>query len=191
MKKRLHALFLLFFLAGPSLAQEVEFIMPTTIEIIPGQLSVVFEEGIAEQEAKDIITTLGYEILESTFLPLLLTTTLDEPIPDDVRQALEAEEGITATQFYATQAPIFSAKSETTTRSTPEYRLTVTFEETITQKEAETMLSRHVLLKNLSVEALPDEIIINVGDQDEEAITSLEQRKEVRWVTYIGSGSNQ
>ncbi len=175
-------------LLGPvqAFAQEVEFIIPTEIDIIPGRLSVTFEAGTTEDTARRLIDSLGYRIHNVTFQPLTITGTSVNYISDSALQRLESRPEVLSTRMAALPVDRERAVNPDDIVS-PQYRLAVTFAAGITQRQAREIVSEEVRLHTLDINARPNEIVIDVGEQDEEAVGVLEVQKIVRRVTYVAA----
>lgn len=172
-----------------SVAQEVDFEVPTEINIIQGRLSVAFAEGVGEETAKKLITSLGYSTLQSAFYNLNASARSEKPLTNEELDYLrghanivEANQVFLDNQIYSTDPVQDSAFQR--------YNISLTFKSNTTQKEATQILKRLPTHSFTFAQKPSNEIVIEVGDQDETAITVLQGRDEVKWVTYVGVAGN-
>ena len=177
---------LLAVLALPVFAQEVEFEIPSEIDIVQGRLSVVFEHGVGEEEALQLIRSAGYEIIDVQFSPLVVSGTLTEQISAETIQLIESEATVYSTTIEGSPGAYLAPSQDSENLPRPIYVLITTFTEDISEVEAGEILSNYVAMRNVKIDSIPNEVIIEVGDRDEEAIAQLQGLKQIQWVTYIG-----
>lgn len=161
----------------------MEFEIPTNISIVPGQLSVVFNEDVTEERARTLMKSMHYEILEVKFYPLQMIGGVAEQVSDRILDRLKREEEITDVEYYSTH-DVFSTENPGSESS--RYQIAATFTDGTTESQARKVLKKHLTLDYVKTTALPKEIVIQVGGSDEEAFSLLEHHKAVRWVTYVG-----
>ena len=174
-------------LSAPLFAQEVEFNIPTEIDIVQGQLSVVFNDHVDESEALKIVQQLGYDILDSRFSPLVLNGELIEPVTQMVMEALTAQEEVIEARQYTTPTIVHTTPTETQNEAHPKPMITVSFQAGTTPDRAKKILKKYLKLASMDIHSIPNEIIVAVGAQDEEAFERLQRHKNVKWVSYIGA----
>ena len=180
-------LFLMAYL--PCLAQEVEFEIPSEISIVPGQLSVVFNEEVTEEKARALIESMQYEILELTFSRLQIIGHTDSAVSDQILNRLNNEKGIDSVVRY-TGAEALQGGNITIQDGPTAFMIAATFQDGVKQSRAKRILKKHVRLNAARTVAAQKEIIIQVGDNDEEAFDILQTQKGVRWVTYVGKSGD-
>ena len=184
---RASIILLLFVTAfSPCLGQEVEFEIPEEISIVPGRLSVVFNEDVTEERARGLIASMQYEILEVKFLPLQIIGETESEISDRKLNRMNKEKGVETVVRYSDRVVFQEGDPE----GSPGYRIAATFHDGITESKARKILKKHLRLISAKTIALPKEIVIDVGDNDEEAFDRLQNNKDVRWVTYVGSSED-
>lgn len=178
-----------FFVPETSFAQAVDFEVPTEINIIQGRLSVAFAEGIGEEAANRLMTSLGYSTLQSSFYELHANARSEKPLTKDELTFLREHANIVeANQIYLDNIQSIPPEEN---NAFQQYNISLTFNSTTTQKAAEQILKRLPAHNFTFTQKPSNEIVIEVGDQDETAITVLQGRDEVKWVTYVGvAGSN-
>ena len=178
-------LILFFILCTPILAQEVEFHIPTEIDIIQGQLSVVFNEDVSEDEALAIIKRLNYNVLEINFSPVIITGEVEKAVEDKILRKLHADKRTLEVKQYT--SPVISHDPvETATKQ----MIAVTFQTGQTSTQAKKWLKKRVHLLSVNSQTLPNEMIISVGNQDEEAFEVLQDHKKIKWVSYVGTSED-
>ena len=170
----------------PGLAQEVDFEVPTEINIVQGRLSVAFNDNVHEETARLLVTGLGYDIIESSFGPLYVWATLKSRLtPDQVRR-FEADDRVESLSQTPIPEPVLTINDETFEKNHPDFSLAITFKSNVSQDEAANLLKDITGARISRTEKQPNEIVIDVGDQDAEAFSMLEGLDNVKWVTYIG-----
>ncbi len=179
----------LFFVPIKSMGQEVDFEVPTEINIIQGRLSVVFVDGIAEEAANELIAALGYSTLQSSFYNLNANARSEKPLTtDELSYLREHPDIVEANQVYLDNN--IQSTDPGQNSAFQRYNITLAFESNTTQKEATQILKRLATHTFTFAQKPSNEIVIEVGDQDETAITILQGRDEVKWVTYVGVASS-
>ena len=179
-----YSLFLaLFFYAATSNAQSVDLDIPTEINIIQGRLAVTFYDEVKEEAAHALITSFNYDVLKSTFEPRTIFTSSKEMLSQSVINKLEQDERIIEVTQTALPSDIQATNG---TYDNSQIKIAISFKSHISKKEAENVVVNELALPFSYTIKLPNEIVIEVGDQDEEAVALLQDRDEVRWVTYIG-----
>lgn len=176
-----------FFLSSSLLAQEVKFDVPTQIDIIQGQLSVVFKENVNQEKALQIINQLGYDTLAVNFSPVEVSGQLKKPITEEVLQKIKANNKIIDVIQYLKPGPILSTKDNTSNHSSTEVTVKATFQAGTPHNKAQKLLRRYIKPLSMHAHSLPNELIIEVGTQDEEAFELLQGNKHIEWVSYIGT----
>ena len=179
-------LFLCLLLSIPAFAQEVEFEIPAEIDIVQGQLSVVFQEDVGEKKAIEIIRTFQYEVLETNFSPIVITGQINSKLSDSVLENMKADKLIEEAVQFTTPGPLLSTNEGDEIRDSVEM-ISVTFAFETTRAQARKALDKYVTLLSVQTHQLPNEIIISVGGQDEEAFEQLQNHKDIRWVSYVGA----
>lgn len=170
----------------PAAAQEVEFEIPSEIDIVQGQLSVVFQENVGEKEAIEIINKLQYEVLESNFSPVVISGQIESTLSDSELQKLHTDKLVLEAVQFTTPGPILSTNENADTREAA-YMISVTFAPETTVAQAKKALEKHITLITIQTQKLPNEVIIAVGGQDEKAFQQLQNHKDVKWVSYVGT----
>jgi hypothetical protein len=185
---RLFVLFALSFTLLPASgsAQEVEFDIPTEIDIVQGRLSVTFQDGISEETARLLVTGLGYGIIETAFEPRLVWTTLQSRLSARQMRQLRNDPRVIDVQQTAIPQPVETIADDEREQPNPQFSLAITFIPTVSQEEAAELLDTSIGATLSRSEKRPNELVIEVGDQDAEAFTALEGLDEVKWVTYVG-----
>ena len=184
-------LFLIFVLTvtllpASSSAQEVEFDIPSEIDIVQGRLSITFRDAVTEETARQLVTNLGYEVIDAVFEPGIVWANLQNRLSNrQIRQLTRDPRVIDVAQTAIPQPVETSANDEQPTNN-PQYALVVTLLPTVSQKEATELLASTEGAVFSRMEKRPNELVIEVGDQDAEAFATLEDRDEVKWVTYVG-----
>lgn len=178
---------ILLFCAPVALAQNVDFELPTEINVIQGRLAVAFNEGIAEQEAADLIESLGYGILQTNFTPLMASAATPESIAEEKLETLRKNSLVLEIETYDLQAMVDSPINSTRDVSTAKrYKTQVQFQTHVTMLEALRLLSETTGVDFEITNRPANEIIIDVGDDDETAFSQLDGHAKVKWVTYVG-----
>ncbi len=173
--------------AGTSSAQNVDFELPTEINVVQGRLSVAFNDGVNEQEAQALIESLGYSVLQTNFKPLLASAFTDKPLPEKQLSALRSNpliQEIYESDLQAVQDN--QVRSTLSERRKSRYQTSVRFQPYISGAEALRILSESTNTAFNLVARPANEIIIDVGDEDEIAFTQLDGHVKVKWVTYVG-----
>lgn len=182
-------LFALLFLNNVLYAQEVEFHIPDEIEIIQGQLSVVFNEDVKEAEAVYIIEGYEYEVLKTNFTPVIISGHLESPLDEELIARMIAHEHIQTAEQFVIPAPVLTTRNEAV-HSATEHSIAITFASGVTQNEAKKLLKNFAQPASMTVQSLPNEVVISVGNQDEKAFDLLQENKHVRWVSYVGASGD-
>ncbi len=181
------SLVVILFLCFPAYAQEVEFNIPTEIDIVQGQLSIVFKEDVSESQARQYLEQLPYDILDVNFFPVLITGELEKPLDEKVIQKMREDKRILTVEQQTTPGPILDTNVSTET-GPPRLILHTSYPAGTSSAQAKKALKKHVRrLESIRIESLPNEIIVDVGDQDEEAFDLLQSNKIVKWVSYVGA----
>ncbi|MEM8483943.1 MAG: hypothetical protein AAF564_00260 [Bacteroidota bacterium] len=181
------ALLALLFIAIPVSAQEVDFDVPTEINIIQGRLSVVFNEGIGAADAEVLMKSLGYPILQKHFYEWTSRAHADQMLTEEEVRDIKAQAGVVNVSqtaldnVHSTNAPDDSGSLG--------YLVIVTFASHITRQAAADILEPFSAFDFTAVASPPNEVIIEVGDKDDVAMAVLQNQEQVRWVTYVGIGS--
>jgi|GEM_PF-6035461 len=183
------SLLLVFFLCLSAHAQEVEFNIPTEIDIVQGQLSIVFKEDVSESKARQYLEQLPYAILDVNFSPVVVTGELGKPLEEKVIQKMREDKRILSVEQQTTPGPILDT-NVSVEPGPPKLMLFVTYPAGTSPAQAKKWLRKHVKrLESIRIESLPSEIIVDVGDQDEEAFDLLQSNKIVKWVSYVGASA--
>lgn len=169
-------------------AQEVEFHIPDEIEILQGQLSVVFNEDVKEVEALSIIAGYDYEVLKTNFTPVIVSGNVEAALDADLIHKITADESILTAHQFTMPGTILTTRTEDD--PTPEHRISVTFAAGITKKQAEEALKKYIQLTSMDIQSLPNEVIISVGNEDQKAFDSLQENEHIRWVSYVGTSTS-
>ncbi len=181
------ALGITLFFAAPSQAQEVDFDMPSEINIIQGRLSVVFNEGIGAADAEVLMESLGYSILQKHFYDWNSWSHAEKMLTEEQVHDIKTKPGVV-------KVSQMSLESKNTLRNEdqvfPGYLITVTFASHTTRKAAQEILAPYDEFGFKSNASPPNEVIIEVGDKDEVAMAVLQNQEQVKWVTYVGIGSD-
>ena len=181
------SLLLILFLCFSAQAQEVEFNIPTEIDIIQGQLSIVFKEDVSEPKARRYLEQLPYNILDVNFSPVVIIGELGKPLEERTLQKMRKDERILNVEQQTTSGPILST-DVSIEPGPPKSMLFVTYPAGTSPSQAKKWLRKHVKrLRSMRIESLPNEIIVDVGNQDEEAFELLQSNKLVKWVSYVGA----
>ena len=168
-------------------AQQVEFNIPAEINIVEGRLSVVFKDHVAEEEALQLITQLNYKVLEVSFSPVVINGELKNPVTEEVLGNIRTDKRVLDVTFYTTPTTHLLNTVEETEPSTPSTMISVTFHTGISPSQAKQQLQKYVKLVSSTVHTLPNEIIVDVGSDDDVAFELLQERKQVKWVSYVGA----
>ena len=168
-------------------AQEVEFDIPEEIDIIPGQLSVVFQEGVEKEHAIQVIEQYKYEVLNINFSPIVVSGELKSPLNSERIQKMEAHKSIISVEQLAAGNPSLNLEEETTTEHSLTSTISITFVPGLKQKQVKKLVNKYTQLVTMRIQTLPNEIVIHVGEREEEAFNRLQKNKRVRWVSYIGA----
>lgn len=173
--------------AVPSQAQEVDFDMPAEINIIQGRLSVVFNEGVGAMDAEALMQSLGYPILQTHFYDWTSRAHAEKMLDEDQIRKIEDTPGV----LNVSQMSLGNVQNTTTPDEPafPGYLIDVTFASHITRTDAAEILKSLAGFTFNPVSTPPNELIIEVGDKDEVAMSVLQNQEQVRWVTYVGIGS--
>ncbi len=166
-----------------STAQEVDFEVPSEINIIQGRLSVAFNDNISSEKANEMLVSMGYNALQSTFKFRIAKSTSSSAMKHETLEKLRAHPLVFSAEQSQFTEPVFSTNQD---QEEPQFHITVQFLSHVTEAEAKKVLKKN---SNLSFSFIPkpsNEIIIDVGHQDEEAYLALQERDEVKWVTYVG-----
>lgn len=183
------ALLLMLSFVPSALAQEVEFNIPTEINIVQGRLSVTFKDHVNSDDAKTLIQNLGYAITQESFPQLLVSATSTREIREEEIRYLREEYGLVNLSRSPAPENTRSINRKPAAQA-PRYILTFTFPSTTSKDLA------HKILKDLPItitrmDKRPNEMVINVGDQDAEAMSQLNGHEYIKYVTYLGeAGSN-
>ncbi len=181
------ALFALLFIAMPAGAQEVDFDVPTEINIIQGRLSVVFNEGFGAADAEVLMKSLGYPILQKHFYDWTSRAHADQMLTEEEVREIKAQAGVVSVS-QTSLGNVHSTNASDDAGSLG-YLVMVTFASHITRQTAEDILRPFSAFDFTAVASPPNEVIIEVGDKDEVAMAVLQNQEQVRWVTYVGIGS--
>ncbi len=178
------ALLLMFCFSPFAVAQEVEFNIPTEINIVQGQLSVTFKDHVNPDDAKTLIQNLGYAITQESFPQLLVSATSTREIQEEEIRLLRQEHDLVNLSQRPAPENIRSIKRKPVEQA-PKYFLTFTFPSNTSKDLA------HKVLNELSItitriEKKPNELVIDVGDQDAEAMSQLNGHEYIKYVTYMG-----
>ena len=172
-----------FLLVDSSIAQDVDFEVPSEINIIQGRLSVAFKDNITSEKASAMVESMGYSTLQSTFKFRIAKSTSPSAMEDATLKKLRAHPMVFSVNQSQLTEPIFSTRPD---QEKPRFQITVQFLSHVSEKEAKNVLKKN---SDLSFSFLPkpsNEIVIDVGHEDEEAYLALQERDEVKWVTYVG-----
>lgn len=182
------ALGITLFIAAPSRAQEVDFDMPAEINIIQGRLSVAFHEGVGAMDAEVLMKSLGYPVLQSHFYDWTARAHGNKLLNEDQVRDIKANPGV----LNVSQSSLGSVHTTTSPNDPafPGYLVMVTFASHITRKAALDILKPFDGFSFQPLATPPNEMIIEVGDQDEVAMPVLQNQEQVKWVTYVGIGSD-
>ena len=188
--KQVKLLFILALLVtlspATSSAQEVKFDMPTEINIIQGRLSVAFNDNVHEETARLLVTGMGYDIIDTVFEPRYIWANVRNRLSSNRIRQIEANPKVLSISQTALPQPVLSINDEAVERTRPRFSLAITFASTVSQEEAAAFLKESLNTTIAKSEKRPNELVIDVGDQDAEAFSMLEGRDEVKWVTYVG-----
>lgn len=183
-------LIILFTLTGSGhvLAQNVDFEIPTEINIIEGRLAVAFKDGIREADARALVESLGYDALQVNFKPLSAVAGTPTAMSEEVLSRLKATDGVL--DVHEGQRPE-NTESLTTSPLPPDiemqrYKTWVKFQSHLSQSEAEAILGAFTDVPFSFITKPANEIVIGVGDDDEAAFARLDGHEIVKWVTYVG-----
>ena len=168
-------------------AQEVEFNIPTGIDIIQGQLSVVFKDNVDQEKALQIIEEFGYDTLSVHFSPVVVDAQIEKPISKKILQQIKANTEIWEINQQLIPRTIPGDLDQTPNDLPTEARINVTFKEGTPHKKVLKLLKKYVTLLSFNVNSLPNEMIIDVGEQDEKAFELLQENKHIKRVSYIGA----
>ncbi len=169
------------------IAQNVDFELPTEINVVQGRLSVAFNDGVREQEAQALIESLGYSVLQTNFKPLLASASTDKPLSEDQLNVLRSNPlvlGVDESDFRALDNR--QIKSTIPELKGPGYQTSVTFQPYISENEALRILDETTNTAFDLIARPANEIIIDVGEEDEAAFAQLDGHEKVKWVTYVG-----
>ncbi len=176
-------LILLPFTFLSSYAQEVDFEIPTEINIIQGRLAVAFTDQITEDEANKMISDMGYNVLQTNFASRTAYALSEKQLTEEETNKIEKDSRVVSIAQSELPRDIKSTKaSETKLR----YRIEVSFLNSVTETEARNILSDQKTAAFHIKKKPANELVIEVGDQDEAAFAALQERQEVKWVTYVG-----
>ena len=167
--------------------QEVDFEIPTEINIIQGRLSVAFRDGVKEQAAEALIQSLGYSVLQSIFESRRALSTTGTRLTEEEKSSLENDPHVVNIQQDTLPEHI---RSTTAQHKQPQFSITVFFQSHISEKEAREILHEITAIPFTYPPKRPNELVVEVGDQDETAFVILQGRDEVKWVTYVGVAGN-
>ncbi len=173
--------------SSTGMAQEVDFEVPSEINIIQGRLSVTFKDNIKEQTADELIESLGYSIFQSTFESRLAMSTSEKALTQAEENALENDPRVLGIQQEPLPASVQSTNAQ---RSLPRFNITVSFQSHTSETEAKELLNRVTAIPFTFPQKRPNELVIDVGNEDEAAFAQLDGREEVKWVTYVGVAGN-
>ena len=173
-------------LPASSSAQEVEFDIPSEIDIVQGQLSITFQDAVTEETARRLVTGLGYEVIDAIFEPRLVWANLQNRLSNRQIRQLTSDSRVIDIAQTAIPQPVQTTTHDEHQANNPQYSLVLTLTPTVSRKEAMELLASTVDAVFSRMEKRPNELIIEVGDQDAEAFATLEDRDEVKWVTYVG-----
>ena len=175
---------LLLLCSHQAFAQEVEFHIPDQINIVQGQLSVTFKDHVSLEDAKSLIQNFGYPITKESFPRLHVSATSQRLLGEDELRTLKQEHGVDDLIHRPAPDNIRTINGEPTDQA-PKYILTLSFPGT-TSKEQVQQLLKDLLIKITKMDKLPSEMVIDVGDQDAEAMSRLSGHAYIKWVTYMG-----
>lgn len=168
----------------PAYAQEVEFNIPSEISIVQGQLSVTFKDHVKPEDARKLIQRFGYAITRESFPQLQVSAHTPREITEEEIRLLRQELGLENLNQRPAPEKI-SSSNGISLEQAPKYFLTFTFPSTTSQNMVRKLL-RDLPLTITKMSKLPNELVIDVGDQDAEAMSQLNGHESIKWVTYMG-----
>lgn len=178
------SLFSLAGFAGLAKAQEVDFDVPTEINIIDGRLSVTFQDHVSEPEAQALVMGMGLGILQSNFKELHANSLTDRRFTEQERSQLEKNPRVEEVKDRALPTRI---RSTDNADQLPRYSLAVNFTPNTSQEQALEILQAATPFTFSFIPKPANEIVVEVdGGQEENAVTMLQDQDEVKWVTYVG-----
>lgn len=176
-------LLLLVLLAGSARAQTVEYTIPTEYELVAGRLSVTFADTTSEAEARRVLETFGYAVLDSSrFVPVRVEAMHPAPFSETQRAALEALPEVSRVTIHAEHPPPSDPLHET-----PRYVLDIALDARLTKEEATAIVRTHAPEWTItSVDKRPNELTILLPeDAEDEAVERLGAHPLVRYVAYL------
>lgn len=170
----------------PLVAQNVDFEIPTEINIIEGRLSVAFKDGIHEAEARSLMASLGYDVLQVHFKPLIAVSSTPSALDEEVVGRLRAADGVLNVHAGKLPESAVSTGVPPWPSDTNGYKTWVEFQSHLSAASAVAILKAHTHAPFAFITKPANEIVIDVGDEDEAAFSRLDGHEKVKWVTYVG-----
>jgi hypothetical protein len=138
-----------------------------------------------------IVTGFGYQIIESAFEPYRVWASLPDRLAPDQVDRLEADPRVISLSQTPLPEQGIAASDEATGIERPKYTLAIVFESHVGPGQAAGLLEDIAGVAISRTEKRPNELVIEVGDQDAEAFDALDGIEGVKWVTYVGEAVNE
>ena len=171
----------------PVNAQEVDFDVPTEINIIQGRLSVAFHDGVGKQDATVLMKTLGYPVLQTHFYDWRSEARSSKMLSEEQVRDIKETPGV----LNVSQTALGNIHTTTASNApaSSAYLIVITFASHISRNAAKEVLKPFSDFEFTQIASPANEMVIEVGDQDEVALAVLQTQQQVKWVTYVGVGS--
>lgn len=176
------ALLALIALALPVRAQTVEYELPTSIEVVPGKLSVTFADTVDAASARAFVEALGYRVEAVNFYDVVVSARADTTLAPGAVERLRADPRVRSveqeTLFAPDDAPDYLRAHY------PAYTVTLGLAPSLHSEAARAFATEVPGLRDVRVRKLPNDLVVAVDDEAA-ALEALEASPLVAYVTYL------
>lgn len=189
-------------LTYPAIAQTTEVAIAPDYALVAGRLSVTFTDTTSESRAKVILADQGYEVLQTTFEPVMVPGYVNDKLTEEQLADLRAHPDVItlnhidgaelqrkSLELLKKNNPNASPDIDDQFSKMPASPLIFRISPSLTEDQATTLVQTLVPGITISqVQKTPNEIIIGVGEgQEDAAIKRLDALPDVRYVAYINA----
>lgn len=169
-------------LAGPARAQTVEYELPTSIEVVPGKLSVTFADTVAAEAAQALVASLGYRVEAVNFYDVQVTARADTTLGPGTVARLEADPRVRGVAQRVLHAP--EDAPDYVRAHYPAYEVVLALDPALHSEAARAFATAVPGLRDVRVRKLPNDLVVAVDDEAA-ALEAFEASALVAYVTYL------